>query len=604
MTATLHGEYPLLNGQPAKGRIRVKVDTDDQAVRDATGNVVWQGPLLVTLIDGEVSISVPGTDVGTYSPTGFTYTVVEELEHVAPEDWREVSFAAPDGTTVELADIPSDTESTTPDYAAAFRSLQEQIDNLEGGGVSSVNGETGIVVLDAGDVGAQPADSDLTAIAALTTTAFGRAFLALANAAAGRTALELGTAATHAHGDYDPAGSAAAAQTAAATDATNKVAAEAAARATAIATAVANLINSAPGALDTLNELAAALGDDPNFATTITTALAGKQPLDADLTAIAALTTTAYGRGFLELANAAAGRTALGLGTAAVAATGDFDPAGSAAAAQAASQPVDSDLTAIAALSTTAYGRAFLALADAAAGRTALGLGSAAVESAAAFDVAGAAAAAQAASQPLDADLTAIAALATAAYGRSLLTSADAAAARTLLGLATTGVIESTSTDVTLVNSTSAAALASFTVPAGLAAAGDVFILECGGDYLNNSGAASNLTVRVVVGSTTLASNAQSIGAGGATRRKWVARVVVSAATLSAQDVDLQAAVSGVAAGAFSSHSLSWWGHDVAAEGLSGAWAYKFEAIHGTAASTIDIVCKYARLTRIPKVTV
>jgi hypothetical protein len=42
---------------------------------------------------------------------------------------------------------------------------------------------------------------------------------------------------------------------------------------------VANLINSAPGALDTLNELAAALGNDPNFATTMTNALAAKAPL-------------------------------------------------------------------------------------------------------------------------------------------------------------------------------------------------------------------------------------------------------------------------------------------------------------------------------------
>lgn len=49
------------------------------------------------------------------------------------------------------------------------------------------------------------------------------------------------------------------------------------------------------------------------------------------------------------------------------------DRAGAAAAAQAASQPVDSDLTAIAALSTTAYGRSFLALADAAAARTLTG---------------------------------------------------------------------------------------------------------------------------------------------------------------------------------------------------------------------------------------
>jgi hypothetical protein len=39
------------------------------------------------------------------------------------------------------------------------------------------------------------------------------------------------------------------------------------------------LVDSAPGTLDTLNELAAALGDDPNFATTITTSIATKLPL-------------------------------------------------------------------------------------------------------------------------------------------------------------------------------------------------------------------------------------------------------------------------------------------------------------------------------------
>ena len=45
-----------------------------------------------------------------------------------------------------------------------------------------------------------------------------------------------------------------------------------------ISTAVSNLVNSAPGTLDTLNELAAALGDDPNFATTITNSIATKLP--------------------------------------------------------------------------------------------------------------------------------------------------------------------------------------------------------------------------------------------------------------------------------------------------------------------------------------
>ncbi|EEW1712767.1 phage tail protein [Escherichia coli] len=50
--------------------------------------------------------------------------------------------------------------------------------------------------------------------------------------------------------------------------------------------AIAALVDSSPGALDTLNELAKALGNDPNFATTMTNALAGKQPLDATLTSL------------------------------------------------------------------------------------------------------------------------------------------------------------------------------------------------------------------------------------------------------------------------------------------------------------------------------
>lgn len=47
----------------------------------------------------------------------------------------------------------------------------------------------------------------------------------------------------------------------------------------AIDAAVAALIDGAPGAIDTLNELAAAIGDDANFATTISNALALKAPL-------------------------------------------------------------------------------------------------------------------------------------------------------------------------------------------------------------------------------------------------------------------------------------------------------------------------------------
>jgi hypothetical protein len=49
-------------------------------------------------------------------------------------------------------------------------------------------------------------------------------------------------------------------------------------------TAVSNLINSAPSALNTLNELATALGNDSNYSTTITTALGTKGALSGNNT--------------------------------------------------------------------------------------------------------------------------------------------------------------------------------------------------------------------------------------------------------------------------------------------------------------------------------
>jgi hypothetical protein len=70
---------------------------------------------------------------------------------------------------------------------------------------------------------------------------------------------------------------------------------------------------------------------------TITAAAAAYQPLDGDLTSIAALTTTAFGRGVLDDADAAALRT-----------TAD-------------AQQLDADLTAVAALTTTTGGRSILA---------------------------------------------------------------------------------------------------------------------------------------------------------------------------------------------------------------------------------------------------
>ncbi len=54
--------------------------------------------------------------------------------------------------------------------------------------------------------------------------------------------------------------------------------------------ALAALVNGSPAALDTLKELADALGGDANFSTTVLNALSGKQPINAALTSLSGLT--------------------------------------------------------------------------------------------------------------------------------------------------------------------------------------------------------------------------------------------------------------------------------------------------------------------------
>jgi hypothetical protein len=78
-----------------------------------------------------------------------------------------------------------------------------------------------------------------------------------------------------------------------------------------VGTQIANLVASSPAALDTLNELAAALGNDASFSTTISTALGNRLRVDINNQGLSA-TLQGYGR------------TNLGLGTAATSNTGDF----------------------------------------------------------------------------------------------------------------------------------------------------------------------------------------------------------------------------------------------------------------------------------------
>lgn len=142
--------------------------------------------------------------------------------------------------------------------------------------------------------------------------------------AAQATALDGKAAVGHAHADLAPLASPAftGAPTAptplAAENSTRLVTAEW------VRARIADLVASSPAALDTLNELAAALGNDPAFATTMATALGLRLRVDAaqgltgaqQLQALTNLGSTAAGRTLLAAADAAAQRTALGAGVA------------------------------------------------------------------------------------------------------------------------------------------------------------------------------------------------------------------------------------------------------------------------------------------------
>ena len=169
--------------------------------------------------------------------------------------------------------------------------------------------------------------------------------------------------------------------------------------------------------------------------TYLTSSLASStyQLKDEDLTSIAALTTATFGRSLLTQADATAARTALGLGTLSTQ-NGTLSDYLTTAVAASTYQLKDEDLTSIAALTTTTFGRSLLTQADDSAARTALGLGTLATQSGTLSDYL-TTAVASSTYQPLDADLTNIAALTTTTFGRSLLTQADASAARTAIGL-------------------------------------------------------------------------------------------------------------------------------------------------------------------------
>lgn len=170
----------------------------------------------------------------------------------------------------------------------AWNSLPYWDPGAAAGGIISVNGDTGVVVLDAADVGAELAGAVATHAAAadphpgyLTPA---EADLAYATAAQGVTN---GNSHDHSGGDG------------------GQIAYSSLSGTPSLGGAALLSVGITAGTV--------AAGDDSRItgALSAVAAEAAYQPLDTDLSAIAALSTTSFGRSFLALADAAAGRTLL-----------------------------------------------------------------------------------------------------------------------------------------------------------------------------------------------------------------------------------------------------------------------------------------------------
>jgi hypothetical protein len=158
------GQILQPNLTPAVGTVIFQIP---QELRDVVGNVVISPGFYEATLDlmgNFIFPALPATDSPDVTPTDWLYRV-----HVHTDVWAEsfsTSLPAAFAPTAEFSDlIPTQSEPCTPDGTpcatlAQIADLQAQIDEIvTSGNVISVNGFTGVVVIDAGDVGADPAGS-------------------------------------------------------------------------------------------------------------------------------------------------------------------------------------------------------------------------------------------------------------------------------------------------------------------------------------------------------------------------------------------------------------------------------------------------------------
>lgn len=190
-----------------KGQAYVRVGGDDVPL-DAFLNErgARSTPMVVARLqsynqDGSIDLAPPATNGGG-GGASYSDEQVRDVVAGALRNGTNVTIVVDDAanTITVNAAVPSD-------FAAAWSYVAGKPTTLAGYGITDAQSATGSIAWSRitaaptslagyGITDAQPLDADLTAIAALTTTSFGRSQLTLADAAGGRTALALGTAAT------------------------------------------------------------------------------------------------------------------------------------------------------------------------------------------------------------------------------------------------------------------------------------------------------------------------------------------------------------------------------------------------------------------------